>query len=268
MLETVQNKEAPIMVKGKNYKIIFFSFLIFLCSVAQFVVEGAAEETVLITTGDGLNLKSTYYPPTIPNAPGVILLPDTRCDRMNFGSTPTKLNEAGFAVLSMDLRYKELIAKAKNRKEQIRTIQKQDLNALVEQDAKSAIYFFINKKEVDPKRIALIGTSLGSRVALISGIEYDIKALVLISLSGEVALPGYKPIKLLLSNYGEKSILFMTAKKDWGGNGKAAEDNKLYYKWKNGKKELKIWSGSGHGVGILEKKESTDFVISWLKNNL
>jgi esterase/lipase len=60
----------------------------------------------------------------------------------------------------------------------------------------------------------------------------------------------------------------MTAKKDWGGEGKAAEHNKLYYEWKNGKKELKIWSGSGHGVGILKKKESTDFVISWLKNNL
>ena len=60
----------------------------------------------------------------------------------------------------------------------------------------------------------------------------------------------------------------MTAKKDWGGNGKAAEHNKLYYKWKNGRKELKIWSGSGHGVEILKTKESTNIVVSWLKNNL
>jgi esterase/lipase len=60
----------------------------------------------------------------------------------------------------------------------------------------------------------------------------------------------------------------MTAKKDWGSKGKAAEHNKLYYEWKNGKKELKIWSGSGHGIEILKKKESTNFVISWLKNNL
>ena len=60
----------------------------------------------------------------------------------------------------------------------------------------------------------------------------------------------------------------MTAKKDWGGNKKAAEHNKLYHEWKNGKKELKIWSGSGHGVEILRKKDATNFVISWLKNNL
>jgi len=92
--------------------------------------------------------------------------------------------------------------------------------------------------------------------------------LVLISLSGEEAFPGHKSIKQLLSDFGEKPILFMTATKDWGGNYKAAENNKLYYDWKNGKKELKIWSGSDHGIEILNKKESTEFVISWLKNNL
>jgi len=256
------------MVRGKYYKIIFFSFLILYSSFAQFVTEGVAEETVLITTDDGQKLKSTYFAPATSNAPGVILLPDTRCDRMNFGSIPRKLNEAGFAVLALDLRYKDIIAKARSRKEAISTIQKQDLMALVKYDTKSGINFLSSKKEVDPERIAIIGASLGSRVAIISGVEYDIKALVLISLSGEVAFPDYKPIKLLLSDYGEKPNLFMKAKRDWGGNGKAAEHNKLYYEWKNGKKELKIGSGSGHGVEILKKKESTKFVISWLKNNL
>jgi dienelactone hydrolase len=268
MFETLQNKEDSIMVKRKYYKIIFFSFLLLYCSLAQFVIEGVAEETVLITTDDGQKLKSSYYPPAIPNTPGIILLPDTRCDRRNFGSIPTKLNEAGFAVLSMDLRYKELIAKGKNRKEQIRTIQKQDLKALVKYDTKSAVNFLANKKGVDPERIALIGTSLGSRVALISGIEYDVKALVLISLSGKDALPGYKPIKQLLSDYGEKPILFMTATKDWGGNYKAAEHNKRYYKLAKGEKKLKIWAGSSHGIGILKKKEATNLLILWLKNNL
>ena len=256
------------MLKGKYSKLIFFLFLILLCSFAQFVAEGVAEETVFITTDDGKKLKCTYFPSSIPNAPGVILLPDTRCDRMNFGSIPRKLNEAGFAVLAMDLRYKDIIAKARSRKEAISTIQKQDLVALVKYDTKSGINFLSSKKEVDPERLALIGTSLGSRVAIISGVEYNLKVLVLISLSGEEAFPGYKTIKQLLSDYGEKPILFMTAKKDWGGNKKAAEHNKLYYDWKKGKKELKIWSGSGHGIEILKKKEATNFVILWLKNNL
>ena len=256
------------MVKVKYSKTIFFTFLLLICSLARFVTQGGAEETVSIATDDGKELKCMYFPPPQSNAPGVILLPDTRCNRMNFGSIPTNLNEAGFAVLAMDLRYKDLIAKAKNRKEQIRIIQNQDLMSLVKYDTKGGINFLSSKKEVDPERIALIGTSLGSRVAIISGVEYDLKALVLISLSGEEAFPGHKSIKQLLSDFGEKPILFMTATKDWGGNYKAAENNKLYYDWKNGKKELKIWSESGHGIEILNKKESTEFVISWLKNNL
>ena len=256
------------MLKEKYPRIIFFSFLILLCSLAQFVTEAVAEETVVITTDDGKALKCTYFPPAQSNAPVVILLPDTRCDRMSFGSIPKKFNAAGFAVLAMDLRYKDIIAKAGSRKAQISTIQKQDLMALVKYDTKGGINFLSSKKEVDPERIALIGTSLGSRVAIISGVEYNLKALVLISLSGEEAFPDHKSIKQLLSDYGEKPILFMTATKDWGGDYKAAEHNKLYFDLKNGKKELKIWPGSGHGIQILKEKQATDFVISWLKNNL
>lgn len=205
------------MLKEKYSRIIFFSFLILLCSLAQCVTEAVAEETVSITTDDGKELKCTYFAPAQSKAPVVILLPDTRCDRTSFGSIPKKFNAAGFAVLAMDLRYKDIIAKAGSRKAQISTIQKQDLMALVKYDTKGGINFLSSKKEVDPERIALIGTSLGSRVAIISGVEYNLKALVLISLSGEEAFPAYKSIKQLLSDYGEKPILFMTATKDWGG---------------------------------------------------
>jgi dienelactone hydrolase len=256
------------MIKGQYAKLIFFSIIMIVCFFAKFVPVGLAEETVHIATDDGKKLKCTYFPPLKANAAGVILLPDTRCNRMNFDSVPRKLNEAGFAVLAMDLRYKDIIAKTKSRKDAISTIQKQDLMALVNYDAKSGVTFLSNKNEVDPERIAIIGTSLGSRIGIISGPKYDLKALVLISLSGETAVPNYKPIKQILADYGERPILFMTAKKDWGGNGKAAEHNKKYYEWKSGKKELKILSGSGHGVEILKENESTKFVISWLKENL
>ena len=107
------------MVNKKFHKPIVFSFFILLCSVAPFVAEVEAEETVFITTDDGIKIKCTYFPPSMPNAPGVILLPDTRCDRMNFGSIPTKLNKAGFAVLAMDLRYKDIIAKAGSQKSKL-----------------------------------------------------------------------------------------------------------------------------------------------------
>ena len=113
----------------------------------------------------------------------------------------------------------------------------------------------------------MLGTSYGSRVALHSGVKYNVKALVLVSLSGQEALPG-KAVQELLEEYGNKPILFMTSEKDWGGNYKAAEHNRLYFDWAKGKKKLKIWSGSAHGVDILDDKKATDFTIAWLKENL
>jgi hypothetical protein len=35
-----------------------------------------------------------------------------------------------------------------------------------------------------------------------------------------------------------------------------------------GKRDLKIWPGSAHGVDIAEDEEASSFVIKWLKANL
>jgi len=127
--------------------------------------------------------------------------------------------------------------------------------------------FLTAQKEVSPDRIALLGTSYGSRVALHSGVKYKVKALVLVSLSGHEALPG-KGVKELLEEYGDRPVLFMASEKDWGGNYKAAEHNKLYFDWAKGKRELKIWKGSAHGVDILGIKDASEITIKWLKENL
>lgn len=222
-----------------------------------------------LVTGDGIKLDFDYYPAILPSSPTVILLPDTRCDRKNFGAFPVKLNEAGFNVLVLDLRYKDLVSRARSREGAIQAISKQDLNILADQDVKSAIDYLSRQDNVDTKRICIIGTSLGSRVALQSGVKYNSNALVLISLSGEeIFLGGGTPIRQLLSEYGDRPILFMTSEKDWGNNYKAAEDNKGYVKSVKGRSELKIWSGSGHGVDILNKSEASEFVLSWLRKNI
>ncbi len=168
----------------------------------------------------------------------------------------------------MDLRYKHLIAKARSRNEAIRLIKAQDLYAPIRFDIKIGLDFLKKQEAVNVNRIAIIGASFGSRVGLIAGIQYKVKALVLISLSGKEALPGSKTIKELLKEFGDQAILFVTCEKDWGGNYSAATDNKRYYDWAVGKKELNIVKGSGHGVDILQKPEAAEFVINWLKKNL
>lgn len=245
-----------------------FMTLFMLIIIAGCATTQPSKISAPLVTGDRIKLDFDYYPSPRPFSPTVILLPDTRCDRKNFGTIPAKLNEAGFSVLALDFRYQDLISKTRSREEAIQTILNQDLNVLADQDVKSAIDFLSRQDNVDPKRICIIGTSLGSRVALKSGVNYSVKALVLISLSGEEVFPGGTPIQQLLSEYGDRSILFMTSEKDWGNNYRAAEDNKVYLKWFKGKGELKIWPGSGHGVDILNKGEVSEFVLSWVRKNI
>jgi dienelactone hydrolase len=243
---------------------VFFVFL-FGCAAIQ----AAAEVSKSLVTGDQVKLDFDYYPAQQPNSPTVILLPDTRCDRKTFGTFPSKLNKAGFNVMAMDLRYKDLIAKARHMPQQIQAIQQQNFDVLVDQDLKSALDFLSKQDGVDPNRICILGTSLGSRVALASGVKYKLKALVLVSLSSEELFTTRKtPIKELLSDFGDKPILFMSFVKDWGNNYRAPEDNKMYMNWVKGKCELKIWPGSGHGVDFINISEAEQFVLSWLKQNL
>ena len=246
-------KIAPILV--------FFSIFLFFQSAA------ISSESIKLVTEDQKQIRATYYPSPSGQAQGVILIPDTRCDGSIFNRFSLKLNKGGFSVLAMDLRYKDLIAGAKGQGEQIKLLQSQDVYAPVNYEIKSAMAFLASKREINPDRIALLGTSYGSRVALTSGVKYKAKALVLISLSGQEALPG-KAVQELLEEYGDKPILFMTSEKDWGGNYQAAENNRLYFGWAKGKKELKIWTGSAHGVDILDIRKAADSAIIWLKENL
>lgn len=226
-------------------------------------------QSVTLNTEDNQKISATFYPSPSPNAPGVILIPDTRCDRSFYADFSSTLNRAGFAVLSMDLRYKDLIAQARSKHEAIDLLKQQDLYAPIKYDIKSGIDFLANQKGVDARRIALIGASFGAREALVSSAKYQqIKALVLVSLSGEEAIPGGKTVKALLEEYGVRPVLFMTSEGDWGGNYKAAEHNKRYVNWAKGKKELKIWPGSEHGISIIDKKAASDFMVQWLKDNL
>jgi dienelactone hydrolase len=237
--------------------------LVAAASLPLFQLAGA--ET--LTTADKKSIDITYYPAATERAPVVILIPDTRCDRSAFQKLPSQLQKAGFAVVATDLRYKALMAGTRNRAEAIRTLQSQDTYAPVTHDVKSVLDYVSQKKDVDSARIAFLGTSYGSRVAIHAGVQYKVAALVLVSLSGDEALPG-KPVRQLLEEYNGKPVLFMTTEKDWGNNFKAAQDNKAYVGWGKGKRDLRIWPGSAHGTDIVEDQDPSAFVIEWLKANL
>ena len=250
-------------------KATLITLAVFLISASTSYSTESAKSITIMTT-DGKKLGGTLYstPSASTKPPCVVVLPDTRCDKDPYEGFASRLNQAGFTVLVLDFRFKDLISRARNREEAVKLIQEQDLQTIVDDDIKSAMEFLVKQEVVDTGRIGFLGSSLGARVALVAATRYEVAALTLISLSGEYALPGGKRVEELLSVYGNKPVLFMTSEKDWGGNYKAAEHNRLYFEWAKGKKELKIWPGSGHGPDIVNTDQAADFIKEWLRRNL
>ena len=80
--------------------------LLFLLSGVAIAQTG--KQTIVLKTSDNTEIEGIYYPIPTPNAPVVVLLPDTRCDKSIFSKFAAKLNEAGFAALAIDFRYKRM----------------------------------------------------------------------------------------------------------------------------------------------------------------
>jgi dienelactone hydrolase len=134
-------------------------------SLILFENQSWSSESISIGTEDQKRISATYYPPPAPNASAVILIPDARCDGSVFGGFASKVSKAGFAVLAMDLRYKDLIRQSRSVEENIRLLRSQGSYVSVNYEVKSAIDFLGSQKKVKSNKIALLGTSYGSRVA-------------------------------------------------------------------------------------------------------
>jgi dienelactone hydrolase len=226
------------------------------------------QEPLTLTTDDGQRLSATYYPALNPGTPAVILLPDARCDRSAFDKLPLHLHRAGFGVLSIDFRYKNLVGRAGSREEAIRLIGTQDLESVADYDAKSAIDFLTLHGGVDRSRIALVGTDLGANVALTSGVLYGAGALVLISLSENGTILRRGSVEGLLRQFAPRPALFMVSEKDQEGDPQAVEDNRRYYDGYRGKKDMSVCPGSANGAEILKTRKGRNLLLSWLKENL
>lgn len=126
----------------------FMSAFVVAASVGLCQLAGAES----LTTADKKSIDITYYPAPAERAPVVVLIPDTRCDRSVFQKLPSQLQQAGFAVVATDLRYKALMAGTRNRAEAIRTLQSQDTYAPVRYDVKSVLDYVVQKKDVNAAR--------------------------------------------------------------------------------------------------------------------
>jgi alpha-beta hydrolase superfamily lysophospholipase len=163
-----------------------------------------APQEIAPKTRDGVQLAGTFYPPAKPGREvvPVILLHGYKGSRADMQSLAEKLQDAGHAALSLDLRghggsTKQTMPNGKDREIDPVRLNKADLEGMWRQDVEAAKSFLMeenNKGEVNIDKLCIVGADLGAVVAtnwamldwswppLATGKQgQDVKAVVLLS---------------------------------------------------------------------------------------
>lgn len=222
-------------------------------ATAVLVTISATEELISVTAADGLSIQTTLYAPGLRRpAPGVILLHMLGSNRAAWG--PTGLIDAlladGFAVLTVDMRgHGETGGTADW--------------SLAEDDLARVWTAFAERPEVDGKRTAVVGASIGANVALITAADQPaIRAAVLLS-------PGldYRGVTTddRLGAYGDRPLLIIASNED----GYAADSSRSLAELARGTAQLTLYDDAGHGTQMFVHEPGLAAEISaWLAEQL
>jgi dienelactone hydrolase len=228
----------------------------FAASMALAVSLGWAAEKkdVAIKAPDGVMLKASYYSPGRPG-PAMMLFHQCNMDRHAWDGLAKDLADAGFHVLTMDLRGfgesggEKLTSQGPQRAETWNS------------DADAAYAYLLAQKGVDKSRIAAGGASCGVTLSSdLAARHHEIKALVLLSGGTSEMARAYLAATPSLPVFGAASEGDTNAAK---GIKEAVEASK------NPRSTLKIYPGTEHGVPMFPKHPDLEpTIVSWLKTQL
>ena len=202
-----------------------------------------------ITAGDGVKLAAVYYPPVIvtqiagQKAPGVLLLHMNGGSKADWDSLAKGLQAQGMGVLAIDFRGHG------------QSPGPVDWNKSVD-DARAALQDLQSRSELDPKRTAIVGASIGANIALIVGANNPVAAVAALSPGEDFA--GIKPGGLL-SNFGTRPVYLLASQDD-------------AYSYTSAQKMLPLLAGgesfyyqtAGHGTAMLSNPDLPTRLLAWL----
>lgn len=262
--------------------------------------KGIEAQKISIKAADGFEIKAMYYPVTPGKKSACIILLHMLCGRKeNWDVLAPALAKEGYFVLAIDLRgHGDSTAAGKT------DIAKLDFSKPAEQekakaicakmalDAAAAEKFLKGIKEIDSKRIAIIGASIGANVALnYAASSHSVKNLVLLSpgldymgiktkdaLEKCIRLPVFS--LACLADSGSVSCIkeFNQVARDAVKAGKITEkdsriESKIFEKSLTPAPDGTITSPDGqkcvfgHGTDIFKvyPEEATQLVLDWLR---
>ena len=209
----------------------------------------SASGNVNIRSADGLVLVGSIYPSDKPNSPAVLLLHQWQSDRHSYDELAKQCQAKGFSVLSIDGRGFGDSTKTADGK----TVTAERTDAAVKGmlgDVDAAFKYLSEQKNVDPRRIGIVGASYGSSLALIYAADHPYVAAVAL-LSPGLNYFGNMPTEPAIKKYGDRPILLVAADDD-----KESADSvkKLKADGASDKYETEIYPKGGHGTGLFGAK--------------
>ncbi|MCP4428637.1 MAG: alpha/beta fold hydrolase, partial [Chloroflexi bacterium] len=210
-------------------------------------------ENVTIEAADGLTIYAAYDGPGgMAPFPGVILLHMNGSKRQVWQEIGfvQKLVANGYAVLAVDMRGHGETGGVKD------WVQAED-------DMLRVWAYFAGREEVDGERTAVIGASIGSSMALVTGAnETAVKTVALLS-------PGLNYFDIdtpaALAGYGERPLFIAASEAD----AYSADSAQTLAEQALGEAELVIYDGAEHGTDMFPvQPDLADLLLAWINRHL
>lgn len=226
--------------------------------VAQPAAESAADTPVSLSSSDGVSLFAAYRPGRA-GGPAVVLVHQNGRDHEEWAFLEDSLQRGGYHVLAVDLR-----GHGKSMTQAGKTLDpaqftSDDFRAMTH-DVEAAVTWLRGRPDVDSARIALVGASLGANLVLAYAAgDPRIDHVAMLS-------PGldYKGVTTedAIQRYGARALFMAVSRED---NYSAKSVLVLDASSPSAQKEMKIFTGAGHGSRMLNREPSLETaLLTWL----
>jgi len=208
----------------------------------------------------------------LKKAPAVLLLPGS-AKQNKFGSLPTKLNKAGFNVLVVDKYYMfDYWDASSSRIKKREALDKRGgVRDLVKNETIASINFLRDQENVDPNRIGILGSSMGSALGIMAMKEDDrIKTFVIVS-PGRICGMGLFDYGIEEDILSEWKLLLLASHQDINPNGESSVScaESIAKFCPDSTITKKYLTGDLHGGKLLRDNNSlNNEIVQWLKSNL
>ncbi len=229
------------------------------------VAATAVEQTVSFKTDDGITIAATLSTPANTNrkAPTVIFIHQGGSDKSEWTKQPLfqAVAEAGMVALAYDVRGHG----ASGGKADFSTLFDDPKQAPL--DLKAATTYLVATGKVDESRIAVVGASIGSNLAVMAMGKSEFRIKTAVAMSGKTSAV-YNLAGTTNGELAFGSIYHIASAEEQGGlRAKWAEE--LFERTAHPRKIEIIENSNGHGVSVFNDDPSlASRILVWLKETL